>query len=47
MFNAGLLDKKDEPTYNANVNWWWFLGPIGGMVANIVEADRLKEKLRV
>ncbi|UUM24867.1 S8 family serine peptidase [Mycoplasma sp. 3686d] len=47
LFNAGLLDKKDEPTYNANVNWWWFLGPIGGMVANIVEADRLKEKLRV
>ncbi|MGZ9755606.1 S8 family serine peptidase [Mycoplasma sp. 246B] len=45
MFNAGLLkNKNNKPQYNPNVNWWWFLGPIGGIIANSVEFDRLKSE---
>ncbi|MGZ9797149.1 S8 family serine peptidase [Mycoplasma sp. 4013] len=45
MFNAGLLkNKENQPAYNPNVNWWWFLGPIGGIVANSIEVDRLNKE---
>ncbi|TDV24097.1 subtilase family protein [Mycoplasmopsis mustelae] len=42
LFNAGILKNKENlPTYNANVNWWWFLGPLGGIIANSIEGFRL------
>ncbi|MGZ9797151.1 S8 family serine peptidase [Mycoplasma sp. 4013] len=45
MFNAGLLKNlENKPKYNSNVNWWWFLGPIGGLIANKVESDRVKRE---
>ncbi|WP_435130602.1 S8 family serine peptidase [Mycoplasma sp. 6243] len=46
LFNSGLLKEHENlPTYNANVNWWWFLGVLGGVIANSVEGARLaKEK---
>ncbi|WP_435128675.1 S8 family serine peptidase [Mycoplasma sp. 6243] len=46
LFNAGLLETpENSPSYNANVNWWWFLGLLGGVIANSVEGARLsKEK---
>ncbi|MGZ9756049.1 S8 family serine peptidase [Mycoplasma sp. 246B] len=46
LFNSGLLKEHENlPTYNANVNWWWFLGVLGGVIANSVEGSRLaKEK---
>ncbi|MGZ9762302.1 S8 family serine peptidase [Mycoplasma sp. 394] len=46
LFNAGLLETpENSPSYNANVNWWWFLGFLGGVIANSVEGARLsKEK---
>ncbi|TDV24295.1 subtilase family protein [Mycoplasmopsis mustelae] len=44
LFNAGLLKNKEGiPTYNPNVNWWFFLGLIGGTIANVVEIERLKK----
>ncbi|MGZ9763367.1 S8 family serine peptidase [Mycoplasma sp. 5912] len=48
LFNAGLLKAPENlPTYNANVNWWWFLGVLGGVIANSVEGARLaKEKVK-
>ncbi|MGZ9797508.1 S8 family serine peptidase [Mycoplasma sp. 4013] len=46
LFNSGLLKEHENlPTYNANVNWWWFLGVLGGVITNSVEGSRLaKEK---
>ncbi|MGZ9755955.1 S8 family serine peptidase [Mycoplasma sp. 5912] len=46
LFNSGLLKSTENlPTYNANVNWWWFLGILGGVIANSIEGSRLsKEK---
>ncbi|TDV23255.1 subtilisin family serine protease [Mycoplasmopsis mustelae] len=42
LFNAGILKNKENlPTYNANVNWWWLLGVLGGIIANSVEGARL------
>ncbi|TDV24300.1 subtilase family protein [Mycoplasmopsis mustelae] len=44
LFNAGLLnDKEGIPNYNPNVNWWFFLGLLGGTIANAVEIERLKK----
>ncbi|MGZ9432348.1 S8 family serine peptidase [Mycoplasma sp. 613B] len=45
LFNAGLLQNKEKRAeYNPQVNWWWFLGPLGGAIANVAELNRINSE---
>ncbi|MGZ9413975.1 hypothetical protein [Mycoplasma sp. 5370] len=39
---AANEEKRVE--YNPQVNWWWFLGPLGGAIANVAELNRINSE---